>query len=219
MAEQLMGKVTHYFGKAKEDLPMQSRLMTASSLLFVVATCSQQEKRIEPPLLPDQWWTEKWSKPHCRRPGEAESRLEPFAGNYDLTMTLWSDPSAKPTVIKGTSEQKMIVGGWILEVRDEYPDLSLSLIGLHFYDPIKSKYVNVGMSSKMGWLGGWCGQFDEEGRVLTYRETMQDSLTGETIHWRGVARLNERGYVYENLTAAEGDAERTTRRIVYVRRP
>ena len=192
---------------------MQIRSRAASLLFVVVASCSLQERRTEPPLLPDQWWTE------ARRPGEAESRLEPFAGNYDVTMTLWPGPSAEPVVIKGTSEHTMILGGWILEVRDEYPDLSLSFIGLHSYDPVKSKYVNVGMSSKMGWLGGWQGQFDEDGRVLTYRETMQDSLSGETIHRRGVARLNENGYVYENFSASVGHAERITRRTVYVRRP
>ena len=192
---------------------MQSRSRAANLLLVVVASCSLQERRTEPPWLPDQWRTEE------RRPGEAESRLEPFAGNYDVTVTLWPDPSAEPVVIKGTSEQTMILGGWILEVRDEYPELSLSFIGLHFYDPIKSQYLNVGMSSKMGWLGGWQGQFDEDGRVLTYRETMQDSLSGETIHRRGVARLNENGYVYENFSASVGHAERITRRTVYVRRP
>ena len=192
---------------------MQSRSRAASLLLVVVASCSLQERRTEPPWFPDQWWTEE------RRPGEAESRLEPFAGNYDVTMTLWPDPSAEPVVIKGTSEQTMILGGWILEVRDEYPELSLSFIGLHFYDPIKSQYVNVWMSSKTGRPGRWHGQFDEEGRVLTYRETTQDSLSGQTIHWSGVARLNENGYVYENFSASVGHAERITRRTVYVRRP
>ncbi|MFQ5799663.1 MAG: DUF1579 family protein, partial [Bacteroidota bacterium] len=159
-----------------------------------------------------QWWTQD------AKPGEAEKNLERFVGNYQATMTLWSGPGAEPEVIKGTSVHKMILGGWILQVRDEYPGMSFSFIGYHFYDRAKAKYVNIGMSNKMGWLGGWDGQFDEEGRVLTYRETIVDPETGEKVNRKGVARLSENGYTYENFRARPGSRERRSRRIVYERR-
>ena len=102
------------------------------------------------------------------KPGAAEQRLEPFAGTYALTLMLWSDPSAEPVTSRGSSVQRMVLGGWVLEVREEVPHLDLEFIGYHFYDPLKGKYLNVGMSNKTGWLGGWYGQFDEAGTVLTY---------------------------------------------------
>jgi len=159
-----------------------------------------------------RWWTKS------KKPGEAERRLEPFVGHYDVTMILWSAPSADSVVVKGTSVHEMILGGWILQVRDEYPELNLSFIGLHFYDAVKSKYVNLAGSSKTGWLGGWEGQFDDENKTLTYRETTVDAVSGERVNRKGVARLDEKGYVYENFQAPPGGDEWRTRRSIYRRK-
>ncbi len=160
-----------------------------------------------------QWWTEE------ERPGEAEKRLQPFVGSYEATMTLWSGPDAEPVMVKGTSMQELILDGWILQVRDEYPALSLSFIGYHFYDPTKAKYVNVGMSNKAGWLAGeMVGQFNDQATILTYHETIVDTATGEKVTRKGVARLADNGYTYENLRATSGRREWRSRLIVYQRR-
>ena len=105
-----------------------------------------------------------------------------------------------------------------MEVGEEVLHLNLEFIGYHFYDPLKGKYVNVGMSNKTGWLSGWYGQFDEAGTVLTYQETIVDPDVGEEVNRKGAARLTEKGYVYENLLAAPSGEEWTTRRAVYERK-
>ena len=45
------------------------------------------------------------------KPGPEHRKLQPFVGDWTLTVRLWTDPSQPPAEAKGTVQRKWIMGG------------------------------------------------------------------------------------------------------------
>src|SRR5262245_22701405 len=45
------------------------------------------------------------------KPGIEHKKLQPFVGDWNVTLRLWTDPSQPPAELKGTAERKWILGG------------------------------------------------------------------------------------------------------------
>ena len=45
------------------------------------------------------------------KPGPEHKKLEPFVGDWTLTVKLWTNPDQAPAEAKGTVERKWIMGG------------------------------------------------------------------------------------------------------------
>src|SRR5215813_6335859 len=45
------------------------------------------------------------------KPGPEHKKLEPFVGDWDVTVKLWTNPGQPPAEAKGTAQRKWIMGG------------------------------------------------------------------------------------------------------------
>lgn len=97
-------------------------------------------------------------------PGPEHKHLAKAEGNWNATIEMMDmEPS------KGTSQMKMVLGGFWLEDRftAEFQGMPFEGRGLTGYDPIKRKYVGVWTDSVSPMMMVSEGTFDEKTRTLT----------------------------------------------------
>ncbi|HEX9688759.1 MAG TPA: DUF1579 domain-containing protein [Thermoanaerobaculia bacterium] len=123
-------------------------------------------------------------------PGEAHKKLEAFAGTWDTSVKWWMKPDAPATESKGTSENRMILGGRYLEQRFEgtMMDQPFTGIGYTGYDNYKKKYVGSWIDSMGTAMMNSLGTADASGK-LTFISEMDDFMTGKKCEIKQVVSV------------------------------
>lgn len=115
-------------------------------------------------------------------PGAPHKMLEASAGTWDAEVKTWmSGPAGEPMVSKGTSEQKMVLGGRYLrqDFSGEMMGQKFSGMGLTGYDNFKKKYVGVWIDDMGTGVSTMEGILDKDGKSCTMWGTMDDPTTGQ----------------------------------------
>jgi Protein of unknown function (DUF1579) len=113
-------------------------------------------------------------------PGVEHKKLESFVGTWDTTAKMWMDPSAPPQESKGTSENKMALGGRFLEQRFEgtFMGQPFSGVGYTGYDIYKKQYVGTWMDTMGTQIMSSTGTADASGK-MTFTGTVDDPMTNK----------------------------------------
>jgi hypothetical protein len=124
---------------------------------------------------------EAWMK--AATPGDAHKKLADLEGTFEATVRMWDKPGAKPNVSKGTSENRLILGGRWLEQRftSTFMDQPFEGLGYTGYDNIKKQYVGTWMDSMSTGIMLSTGQPDKAANSYVFAGMMDDPMTGKSM--------------------------------------
>jgi hypothetical protein len=151
-----------------------------AALLVAGAAGAQDAKPGEKPMSAEQKAAmEAWEK--FATPGEGHKSLAGMVGTWDAEVTTWMEPGAPPTKSKGTSENRMTLGGRWVEQRfkSEMMGQPFEGVGYTGYDNLKKKYIGTWMDTMSTSVMMSEGTWDAAGKVMTSTSTMDDPMTGK----------------------------------------
>jgi hypothetical protein len=124
-------------------------------------------------------------------PGDEHALLKEREGTWNMTVKMWMDPSAPPTVSEGTSVLKMIMGGRYLvdhtkSTFDGMPFEGMSVVG---YDNMKKKFVSNWIDNMGTGIMSGQGTYDKSTKTLNYEMMGPDVMSGKYEKMRSVEKL------------------------------
>jgi len=122
---------------------------------------------------------EAWQK--FATPAEGHQKLAGMVGTWDAEVTSWMSPSGPPTKSKGTSVNRMVMGGRWVESKFTGDMMGMPFEGLGYtgYDNYKKKYMGTWMDNMSTAVMVSEGTMDSAGKVMTQTSTMDDFMTGK----------------------------------------
>ena len=203
---------------AMRKAPMMATAMAAFCFAALTAGAAAQEQ--QPQMSKEQAaMMEAYAK--AGTPGTPHQGLAGDAGTWNVTARFWGDPSAPPMESKGTAERKMVLGGRVLQeqFKGEVFGEAFEGLGHTGYDNLKQEFWSTwtdNMSTAMMTSTGRC---HESGSPCTFIGSMQDPVSGQVRHTRGVIRHEGADkQVFESYEWGADGAERKTMEIVYTRK-
>jgi hypothetical protein len=144
------------------------------------------------------------------KPGPQHKVLESLAGSWTYTLKMWMGPGAKPVESKGTSQNKMILGGRYLlqEAKGGMFGKEFLGRGVTGFDKGQGKYVSAWIDNFGTGISRSIGSADKSGKVLTFEREEIDPLTKKAEKGRDVIRiLGKDKYVMEMYKILPGGKE------------
>lgn len=163
---------------------MKHLFVLFSLTLALALSSTAQEKKGDAPQQPTQAQMDEMMKKwkDAATPGNPHKMLAELAGTWEAEVKTWmGGPSSQPTVTKGTSEMKTLLGGRFLEqtVKAEMMGMPFEGTGVTGYDNVKQKYVGTWMDNFGTCILTMSGTADQTGTVITMWGTMDEPTTGE----------------------------------------
>lgn len=114
-------------------------------------------------------------------PGPQHKLLNGMVGTWDAKVSMWMSPDAKPTVTKGTTTNRWILGGRYLEQKFSGNMMNMPFSGIGFtgYDNVKKQYWGTWMDSMSTGTLMTTGSTDDNGKNWKFTGTMADPMTGK----------------------------------------
>ena len=162
---------------------MKVRVLTfalCAGLVAAGSTVAQDAKPGEKPMSAEQKaMMDAWAK--FATPGEAHKSQACMVGTWEAEVTSWMEPGAPPVKSKGTSENRMVLGGRWVESRftSEMMGQPFEGIGYTGYDNHKKKYIGTWTDNMSTAVMLSEGTMDAAGKVMTSTSTMDDFMTGK----------------------------------------
>ena len=150
-------------------------------LLVAGISTGQDAKPAEKPMSAEQKaMMDAWMK--FATPAEGHKSLAGMVGTWDAEVTTWMEPGQPPAKSKGTSENRMVLGGRWVESKFTSEMMGMPFEGLGYtgYDNFKKKYVGTWMDNMSTAVMVSEGTWDAAGKVMTSMATMDDFMTGKT---------------------------------------
>ena len=113
-------------------------------------------------------------------PGEMHKNLEPFAGTFNTSASMWMAPGAPAEVTKGTAHNSWILGGRFLEQRYDGTFMKQAFHGIGYtgYDNLTKKYVGLWMDDMGTAVMVSEGKMDDANN-WSFVATMPDPMSGK----------------------------------------
>jgi len=163
------------------------RAVTLFGVLILVLTLavgnesfSQEKKKSVKKMPTEEEMMKRWQE--SMTPGAQHKMLEESVGTWDAEVKMWMNgPSGEPMVSKGTSEQKMILGGRYLQQDFTGEMMGQSFTGTGFtgYDNFKKKYVSFWIDNMSTGMSTMDGALDKDGKSVTMWGKMDEPATGQ----------------------------------------
>jgi hypothetical protein len=115
-------------------------------------------------------------------PGTQHKMLEESVGTWDSEVKMWwNGPKGEPTVSKGTSVNKMVLGGRYLQQDFTGEMMGNPFVGTGFtgYDNFKKKYVGFWIDNMGTGMSTMDGVLAKDGKSVTMWGKMDDPMTGQ----------------------------------------
>ena len=141
---------------------------------------SQDKKKNAKKMPSQEEIMKRWQE--SMTPGAPHKMLEESVGTWDAEVKMWmAGPGTEPSISKGTSEQKMILGGRYLQqdFTGEMMGQPFTGVGLTGYDNFKKKYVGSWIDNMSTALSTMEGVLDKDGKSCTMWGKMDDPATGQ----------------------------------------
>jgi len=158
-------------------------------------------------------------------PSEHHAKLDPFVGQWDVTVRFWMAPGLPPQVNQGTSEISWILDGRFLQENFQSvmqmgtEPTTFKGFGLTGYDNVKQQYVGIWADTMSTAVIPSTGQFDESTGGFVLTSEFDDPMTGLPTSMRMVLQsLGEDGALMQAFKPL-GDQEFMCLEITYTRRP
>jgi len=145
--------------------------------------------------------------------------LEKMAGDWDVTMKMWTDPNADPMIVEFTATSEMIFGGRFLveEVTGDFMGEPFEGYNVTGYNNVTGEYEVIWLDNMSTALLKSTGSMNEAGDEFASWGTMVDPMTGEEVKSRGVIRIMGDEMAAEGFEV-RGGVERKTMEFLYKRK-
>ncbi len=163
---------------------MRSFLIGCITLACTAAQLQAQETAVDEEELMKRWEA-------FMTPGDNHALLKKREGNWELTIKMWMDPSAPPTVSTGTSVVKMIMGDRYLvdHTKSTFNGMPFEGMAIVGYDNMQKKFVSNWIDNMgTGFLLGY-GTYDESTKTFTYEMMGPDLMSGKYEKMRSVEKI------------------------------
>jgi hypothetical protein len=120
------------------------------------------------------------------KPGPEHKKLQPFVGDWTLTVKLWTDPSQPPAELYGTVERKWIMDGRFLQetVKGKYDGKPIEGMGLWGYDKAQKKFTSVRICGLCGTISYGLASCGASGTKFQCAKEECCPLTGQKFKGR-----------------------------------
>jgi Protein of unknown function (DUF1579) len=154
------------------------------------------------------------------RPGAEHKKLEPFVGDWNVTLKMWTDPSQPPAELKGTAERKWILGGRFVQetFKGEFDGKPFEGMGVLGYDSAQKKFTIArfcGLSSTASNSLATC-----DGSGTTFRCATEENcpVSGDKIKGRDEVIVESNDRIVTNVFKTFDGQEVKVMEIVSVRK-
>jgi hypothetical protein len=153
-------------------------------------------------------------------PGASHQLLAAMAGSWETKMKSWMGPDAPPMESKGTSEQKMILGGRYLqqEFAGDMMGNPFSGIGIMGYDNHTKKYVSTWIDTMSTGIFFFEGTAAREGKTITQESQYDDPVRGPMAYRAETRMVDDNTMVFEMYGTEKGGKEAKMMEITYTRK-
>ena len=164
-------------------------LSPLAALILLASPALAQTGNQSPQMTPEQK-AEMEAYMKAGTPGAPHQTLAASAGNYDLKVRSWHDPSGPAMEDKGTAKRTMTLGGRVMveEVSSTMMGAPYTGQGMTGYDNVTGKYWstwNDSMSTGVMVSEGTC---DTQGKACTFTGSWTDPITKGLIKARMTTR-------------------------------
>jgi hypothetical protein len=135
------------------------------------------------------------------KPGAEHKKLQPFVGDWDLTLKLWTNPSQPPAEAKGTSQRKWIMGGRFVQetVNVECHGKTFEGMGLLGYDNARKKFSAVKACGLCGTISHGFATCSDSGKKFECAKEECCPLTGQTVKGRDEVVIESNDRIVVNV--------------------
>lgn len=144
---------------------------------------------------------EAWMK--AMTPGKPHQLLAERVGRWDITVKMWMDPSAPPSIGNGVSIQKMILDGRYREdsTWTETNGMPFEGRGIVGYNNLAKHYEYTWIDSMGTAISFGVGTSSEDGNVMTWKTSMIDPVSKQEIIMHSTeTQINNNHFVHEMYT-------------------
>lgn len=132
-------------------------------------------------------------------PTEEHNMLKSYAGMWTADSKMWATPGSEPKMTKGTSTNKIILGGRYLEQKYVCKDKGETFEGqgLMGYDNMAKKFVSSWIDTMSTGLFTEEGKMDPATKMIEMKGKMMDPTTGKEMATRSTLTPVEKNqYTY-----------------------
>ncbi|MHC4415178.1 MAG: DUF1579 domain-containing protein [Planctomycetota bacterium] len=197
-----------------------SGIALLGAVVLASAGLVAQEKSALQEMSPqEQAMMEAWMK--YMTPGEAHGHLAQRAGEWDLQVKIWHDPSLPAEESTATSKIKVIMGGrYLLEkVEGEFQGEAFHGLGIGGFDNLKQKYVGCWIDNLGTGIMYYEGVPSGDHKTIDYVSDHPDLLTGTYKKTRSVEKMiNEDTYHMAGFNTTPDGKEYKHMELTYTRK-
>ncbi|MCX6145382.1 MAG: DUF1579 domain-containing protein [Ignavibacteriales bacterium] len=184
---------------------------------------SQEKKKSAKKMPSKEEMMKRWQE--SMTPGAQHKMLEESVGTWDAVVKMWmKGPSGELMVSKGTSENKMVLGGRYLQQDFTGEMMGQPFTGTGFtgYDNFKKKYVSFWIDNMSTGMSIMDGVLDKDGKSVTMWGwgKMDEPMTGQKDKKvKYVTRFVDKDtQVFETYDVSAYGDKKPTMEITYKRR-
>jgi hypothetical protein len=156
------------------------------------------------------------------KPGPEHKKLEPFIGDWTLSVKLWTDPKQPPAEAKGTAQRKWIAGGRFVQenVKLECSTSGKSFEGLGFlgYNSGEKKFSTVRLCGLCGTISHGLATCTNSGTKFECAKEECCPVTGQKIKGRDEIVIESNDRIIVNVFKTINDKEVKVMEIVSTRK-
>jgi hypothetical protein len=153
------------------------------------------------------------------KPGPEHRKLEPFVGNWTVSVKLWTAPGQPPAEVKGTAERRWIMGGRFVQetVKGECDGKSFEGLGLLGYDNTAKKFTTVKACGLCGTIANRLSTCDASGSKFTCATEECCPLSGQKVNGRDETIIESNDRIVTNVFKTIDGKELKVMEIVSIR--
>ncbi len=155
-------------------------LVLALAVLIAGASLAQEKKKSAKKMPSQEEMMKRWQE--SMTPGDGQKKLEAMVGAWDAEVKMWmSGPTGEPTISKGTSQNKLVLGGRYVEqdFTGEMMGQPFNGLGYTGYDNFNKKYVAFWIDNMSTGMSTMDGHLEKDGMTYLMWGKMDDPMTGQ----------------------------------------
>jgi hypothetical protein len=154
------------------------------------------------------------------KPGPEHKKLEPFVGDWTVTVKLWTDPSQPPATAKGTAQRKWIMGGRFVKetVKIDCGGKTFEGLGLLGYARAQKKFTAMRACGLCGTISHGLATCSDSGTKFECANEECCPLTGQKVKGRDEILIESNDRIVVNVFKTLDNKEVKVMEIVSIRK-
>jgi hypothetical protein len=154
------------------------------------------------------------------KPGSEHQKLQPFVGDWTVTMKMWTDSSQPPAEVKGTVERKWILGGRFIQetLKGECDGKPFEGTGLLGYHNGEKKFTTTRACGLCGTVSNNLSTLDASGKKFTCATEECCPLTGQKVKGRDEVVIESNDRIVTNVFKTVDGQEVKVMELVSIRK-